>query len=218
MDYNAIPKQMREARRWLVWGRKKARGTQSVKSPYYVSGKARGLGGQLDAPDDLMQLATFEQAIEVDGYSGIGFALGPDGYGGVWQGIDLDGVPAAGLHDVALVLPGYVERSPSGHGLHAIGYGESFKNLGANGSGVEAYCGKRYFTVTGDFLWGDICCLADFTQQVLLPRHTSALHRDVEPQRRSDSDTQNLSNSGNPDRHEMGGWRFQTTVIRPQPG
>ena len=75
-------------------------------------------------------------------------------------------------------LPGYTERSPSGDGLHAIGYGRKFKALGSNSSGVEAYSEGRYFTVTGDGARrGKIVCIADHVEQVLAPLHSRKLVR-----------------------------------------
>jgi primase-polymerase (primpol)-like protein len=84
----------------------------------------------------------------------VGFALGPDGNGGCWQGIDLDHLSEhPELQTLVERLPGYVERSPSVDGVHAIGYGQSFETLSQNGSGIEAYSERRFFTVTGD-AWG----------------------------------------------------------------
>ena len=113
---------------------------------------------------------TFEQAIaslEVGSFDGIGFALG-DG----WQGIDLDKVDSNGLAHLVSDLPGYVECSPSGKGWHAIGYGLPFENMGSDSSGIEAYSGRRFFTVTGNEGHGTPVCLAEFVCQRLAPlRH-----------------------------------------------
>jgi len=79
-------------------------------------------------------------------------------------------------------LPGYVETSPSGNGVHAIGYGRSFKTLGSNGSGIEAYASKRYFTVTGTQARGYPVCTGDFVEMKLALRHSSIFHRDTESQ------------------------------------
>lgn len=130
---------MKATRRWLV---------HRAKVPHYANGSTRSA---TDTSEDQAQLVSYDEACDArdaGGYDGIGFALGPDGDGGHWQGIDLDDIKTNGLASIANSLPGYVERSPSGNGAHAIGYGERFDTLGANGSGIEAYSYGRYFTVT----------------------------------------------------------------------
>jgi hypothetical protein len=194
MQAALIPVQMIEAQRWLLWkGQQRASGGKPSKVPYYVNGKQRGRKIKLDSPEDLAQLVSYgevQAAFEAGGYSGIGFALGPDGTGNYWQGIDLDEIEAAGLQQVAEALLGYVEGSPSGLGLHGIGYGRAFKTLGANRSGIEAYWRARYFTVTGLSVRGKLCCLADFVEQLLTPIHSGSFHSahsTIEPQESQDS-------------------------------
>ena len=150
-DYSHLPVEMQRACRWLLWRLIPATtpGKIPKKIPYYISGKPRGA---TDTPADRAQLATLEEALAAKAtgdYTGLGFALGPDGNGGYWQGIDYDHLSRhpewAPLIDAT---PGYLETSPSGDGLHAIGYGQPFTTLPANASGVEAYTDGRYFTVT----------------------------------------------------------------------
>lgn len=189
-DWNErpIPLLMREAKRWLVWRFNHRGGGKPTKVPYYTSGKMRGKGIALDSPQDLANLSTFSEACAVaHKYSGIGFALGPDASGKFWQGIDLDGIQGAGLEELAERLPGYVERSPSLIGMHAIGLGRAFNTLGSNGTGIEAYCGKRYFTVTGDYVQGELCCIAAFVDSELRPLHSNTLHRGTESQESQES-------------------------------
>jgi len=162
---------MRAAKRWLVW--------TANKQPFYLNGKPRK--GKLDTESDWKALGTYEQAkLAVEAgkgkFAGIGFALGPDGTGGHWQGIDLDDVQEKHLSDIANALPGYVELSPSGNGAHAIGYGRDFKTLGSNGSGVEAYAKGRYFTFTESMILDSMpVCLASFVEQTVAPRHNMRL-------------------------------------------
>jgi hypothetical protein len=161
-----LPAPMIEARRWLLWDRDKV--------PHYTSGVRRS--GTLDSPEDLSRLDTFDNALRAfrsGRYAGIGFALGPDADGIHWQGIDLDKLdekPAAAA--MAELLPGYVERSPSGRGLHALGIGRHFRTLGKNDTGIEAYAAGRYFTVTGDALRGDLEDLSEFVQGTLARAHS----------------------------------------------
>ena len=128
---------MKTAKRWLL---------HKDKRPFYANGSSRG---KTDTPEDLAMLVTYEEAcaafISNPGqFSGLGFALGPDGTGWYWQGIDLDNVVENNLSHLANALPGYVEKSPSAKGCHAIGYGRHFATLGSNGSGTEAYDSGRY--------------------------------------------------------------------------
>ena len=172
---------------WLLWKEepnadpnKKRR-----KVPYYAMGSRRA--GALDGPDDRAQLRTFDEVAavferEAGTYTGIGIALGPDGSGGYVQGIDLDDIQHKGLSDIAnrwvrgdFSGMGYVEASPSGEGLHILGYGRHFDSLGPNASGIEAYAGARFFTFTGNCVRANgACCptdLADFVESELAPRH-----------------------------------------------
>jgi hypothetical protein len=159
---------MQGAKRWIVWA--------PDKQPFYVDGSPRR--GTLDTPDDIQRLATFDDAcrsVQASNgrFAGVGFALGPDEYGGHWQGIDLDAITANQLSDLANRLPGYVEMSPSGNGAHAIGYGAHFSALGSNGTGIEAYASGRYFTFTGNTIRdGGLVDLAPWAAQYLAPRHT----------------------------------------------
>ena len=157
--------EMKLARRWLL--------ADGGKVPYYVNGQRRS--GALDDPEDIARLASYQEACAAlaarPGWL-LGFALGPDGAGGHWQGIDLDKVVANQLADLANHVLGYVEMSPSNTGVHAIGYGRSFVSLGSNGTGIEAYAAGRYFTVTERVIRDDgLVCLAGHVEQVLAPRH-----------------------------------------------
>ena len=170
---------MRRARRWLNWMLvpNDAPGKKPKKVPYYPSGAMRS--GKLDSPEDVARFGTFEQALaalSTGMYAGLGFALGPDGTGNFWQGIDLDDMPNhPALGPIADDLPGYTEGSPSGHGRHGVGYGRQFASLGSNDSGVEAYSAGRFFTVTGASAGtGAIEDIADFVDQRIRPVHARA--------------------------------------------
>lgn len=169
----SIPIAMREAKRWLLW-RKEDRGGVIAKIPYYASGERRN--GTLDTDADRAKLADFETALQAftsGQYAGLGFALGPDENGHHWQGIDLDHVSTKPtLKALAASLPGYVETSPSGDGLHAIGCGLAFRSLGSNKSGIEAYSKGRYFTVTGQVVRGDIEDVSEYVKETLAPLHS----------------------------------------------
>lgn len=165
-DFADLPEQMKQTRRWLV---------RKGKQPFYANGNPRS--GRLDGPADVANFATFDEALHAlrtGEFNGLGFALGPDPTGRCWQGIDLDDLPGRPeLQHLADALPGYTERSPSGKGMHAIGYGRPFTTLSPNGTGIEAYSSGRYFTVTaaGAGLHGP-CDLADFVERDLQPLHS----------------------------------------------
>ena len=97
------------------------------------------------------------EAVTANQATGTGFAFLPDD--GL-IGIDLDHVrdPETGtLTPRALAIVeacnSYTEISPSGTGLHIYveGVSETFKS---NDIGVEVFCGRQFFTVTGDHLEG----------------------------------------------------------------
>jgi hypothetical protein len=183
---NNLPQRMREARRWLVYKLVPRPGGEGKprKVPHYVDGSPRR--GALDSPQDAARLGTLAQALErlgAGGYAGLGFALGPDG-DGHWQGIDFDAMSRhPELEALAHRLPGYREWSPSGDGMHAIGYGRAFPPLAANTTGIEAYSGGRFFTVTGEAMGGELTDLAPFVAESLEPMHAIA---DPEPRGRGE--------------------------------
>ena len=177
-NFDNLPDEMRRAIRWLLYKNEPNQDSNKKKprkAPYYTSGVKRH--GVLDSPADCSELATFEdalRALNTGDYAGLGFALGLDGEtGNYWQGIDVDGISDhPELSDVVDDLPGYTEQSPSGNGMHAIGYGRKFQSLGSNASGIEAYSGGRFFTVTGDYSGiHSPCCLASFVEDYLTPMH-----------------------------------------------
>jgi hypothetical protein len=179
MSHTQLPgsEAMRNADRWILWKsipnedpEKKPR-----KVPVYSSGRNRQ--GELDTPRDIANLSTYDEAcreFKSGKYAELGFALGYDGNGGYWQGIDFDNLSEnTNLKELIPDLPGYVENSPSKNGLHAIGYGEDFHSMGSNSTGIEAYSKGRYFTVTGDKVADNpLTCLADFIESRLRPIHS----------------------------------------------
>lgn len=157
VTFDAIPPTLAARAQWLVWrfeskpGDKKPR-----KVPYYVSG-ARRTGEQGSDADRaaLVDLASARAAVEkaAGRWTGVGFAFLP---GDGLIGVDLDGMfdPATGLmteRGAAIVANcnSYTEFSPSGKGVHIICSGET-ETFKSNDVGVEVFCGRQFFTFTGN--------------------------------------------------------------------
>lgn len=158
-DFSAIPAALRDRPQWLCWRlEEKPGGKKPAKMPYYASGKRRtGVQGS-DA--DRAALVPLDQAIAAMTAlqaSGIGFAFLPDD--GL-IGIDLDKMadPASGeiaprAQSIIDSCASYTEWSPSGKGFHIYVLGETATTKD-NGIGVEMFCGRQFFTVTGRHLSG----------------------------------------------------------------
>jgi hypothetical protein len=175
---------------WLLWRLEPNPdpAKKPIKVPYYAHGGRRH--GQLDGPEDRARLVGYAEALAqherlAGAYEGLAVALGPDGRGGCWQGIDLDNIEQRGLADIAnrwvrgdCAGWGYVEVTPSETGVHIIGYGSEFPALGSNASGIEAYSGGRFFTFTGRAALHISPCrpvdLSTYVSDVLAPRHNAA--------------------------------------------
>ena len=168
---SVIPGWLKQNERCLLWrAESKPNKAKPSKVPYYTNGRKRN--GKLGSPEDLAQLASFDDAYNVylgnpDRWAGIGLAL-----------IDGDNVAAVDLDNI--ILDGrivkddlvlrrmlreagnqncYIESSPSGRGLRIIGtISESFPAITKP---YEAYCRDRYVTITGQnpvnpSSWGNI--------------------------------------------------------------
>lgn len=171
-----LPDAMLQAKRWLLWEERPNPDSlkKPLKVPYYSAGTPRG---ETDTSEDASRLVSFSDAFNayIDNlgkYTGLGFALGNDGTGNHWQGIDFDGISQhENLSALKDILPGYVEISPNGDGVHCIGYGRKFEAIGPNKEdGIEAYSTGRYFTVTANALQnGALHDLNSFIEKHLHP-------------------------------------------------
>jgi predicted P-loop ATPase len=158
-DFSAIPEALRSRPQWLCWClEQKAGAKKPAKMPYYASGKRRT--GVQGSDEDRAALVTFDLAVAAMAStkaSGIGFAFLPDD--GL-IGIDLDkmvdeetGELSPRAQKIIEACASYTEWSPSGNGFHiyVLGTTETTKD---NGIGVEMFCSKQFFTVTGRHLAG----------------------------------------------------------------
>jgi predicted P-loop ATPase len=158
-NHSAIPAALKSARQWLIWRLESKPGAKKpAKMPYYASGKRRT--GQQGSDADRDALVSFDEAIAAmpaKKADGIGFAfLTGDGF----IGIDLDnavdletGEISQRAQRIIAACDSYAEWSPSGKGFHIYVLGET-ATAKDNGIGVEMFCGRQFFTVTGKHLAG----------------------------------------------------------------
>lgn len=152
------PTYLKKLTAWLMWRYEYLPDRDKpLKVPYYISGDKRfGVQG---GPNDLKQLATFEQAQAAaikQGFDGIGFAVLPQ-FGVIALDFD-DCVDSKGIHrDVESVIAGtYSEFSPSGQGIRAFYVGsldDRKSTLSAHPDqdyGFEVFCKNGFVTVTGN--------------------------------------------------------------------
>lgn len=147
---DAIPSTLKSTPHWVLW-----RTRHGKKPPYSVH---TGRAVDITKPG---AGATFEQAwhtlLSSDRFEGLGYILSGDGL----VGIDIDDclsdphATADALEFLDAVGCQYIEISPSGQGLHGLGFDQT-ANLPATGwfksAKVEIYANKRYLTVTGQLL------------------------------------------------------------------
>jgi len=159
---NVLPQGLLSLPRWLLWKAVPQSNGKPRKVPFYVTGKPRK--GVLGGLADLKNLASFNVALATylsnpTKWAGLGFALiDGDGVGA----LDFDGCINNGAiqavdpvvqNAILLVqqMGVYLEVSPSGNGLRAIGSTHGFKNMMTP---FEAYCRDRFVTITGNCLSG----------------------------------------------------------------
>lgn len=149
-----VPTALRERAQWLLWRFEEKPGDKKPrKVPYYASGHRRT--GKQGDDRDRAQLVSFDQVraeLVVGDWSGVGFAFLP---GDGLIGIDLDGVidPDTGTLQeraagIIKACASFTEYSPSGKGVHIYCLGETTSQK-SNEIGVEVFCGRQFFTVTG---------------------------------------------------------------------
>lgn len=159
MKLECIPPSLRQLTRWIWWDKQ--------KKPHSAA------TGELIDPTNPKCGVPYEDAVDYMllelSACGLGFMLG-DGIAGV----DIDGAfdEAGCLHSdareiVELMKPCYMERSPSGNGIHILGFGVKSRMACKKPLPVskmlEVYDKGRYFTVTGDRLPESAADLTDLT-------------------------------------------------------
>src|ERR1700730_9669252 len=160
----AIPGDMREARRWVVWNLETRHG-KPTKVPYQAvcpTTCASSTDATTWSAFDTAQMALADGKAD-----GLGFVLG-DGYAGV----DLDacrdpeiGMISAQAQTIVDESASYAEISPSGTGVHVLLRAKL--RLGGRRRGhVEIYADGRYFTVTGHHLEGTPTTIEERTAEL----------------------------------------------------
>jgi Protein of unknown function (DUF3987) len=209
----AFPPELLKMRQWLLWRFVvKPDQKKPSKVPYYATtGELRGwpMGKPKDGtptdtqpqveqghPLDREHLVSFDEAFEAMqdlGFDGIGFAFLP---GDGLIGIDLDVYddPAKKARADAIIreVGSWAETSPSGTGVHIICRGEveTFKH---NGIGIEVFCGRQFFTMTGRHIEGTPAQLHAISPDVL-----TKLQRTVQKAKDADREAKAASRGEQP--------------------
>lgn len=162
---SAVPDCLKQQAQWLIWKKEpKANGEGFTKIPY--DAKRPTYKAASNKPETWAAFVTASDAVSEGQADGIGFAFAE---GDSLVGIDLDHVldsetgklnPAA--QEIVEQFSGraYIERSPSGDGIHIWCHGKALRTgKGTTEKWCEVYdaTSPRYFTVTGErFCDGDI--------------------------------------------------------------
>ena len=151
-QFECIPADLQKLQRWVAWKAEGAPGEKPRKVPY-APDRLNTKASSTD-PETWGSFAQAEAAYFEGNRTGVGIVLNGDGL----VGVDIDhcvsdGVPSPKAMALLDRLgANYIEVSPSGTGLRALGYGEQL-DAGVNGSldGLKAefYSTGRYLTLTG---------------------------------------------------------------------
>lgn len=153
--YAFVPASLKAKKQWVCWKLEPRENGKSTKVPYQPNGMHASVS-------DPRTRSTFEECqAQVHNFGGLGFVFTKEAR---IIGIDLDHCykTDGSLEDwaeaiVAACSNSYIERSPSGDGLHILCFGIPIETGARKWSkpgtaieqGIEVYDGGRYFTVTG---------------------------------------------------------------------
>ncbi|KAB2893171.1 MAG: hypothetical protein F9K35_17160, partial [Burkholderiaceae bacterium] len=162
--WETIPASLAQRQQWVLWKYEwDAKREKWLKVPYYVAGGRRT--GDQGSDRDRQRLATLPVARAAyerrhgaaDAWCGIGFAFLP---GDGLIGIDLDrhadkdaGTLSERAAKIVAAFNTYTEYSTSGTGIHLYLEGHTH-TAKSNDIGVEMFCEKQYFIVTGHHVAG----------------------------------------------------------------
>ena len=152
-QFDCIPEALKKRPCWVVWKAEGAPGDKPRKVPY--TPKEPNKRASATDPKTWGSFEQAEFAYLIDDLTGVGVVLNGDGL----VGVDIDNCVSNGkASSEAMALldklgAAYIEVSPSGNGLRAIGYGEHLDagvNGSLNGLKAEFYSTGRYLTITGN--------------------------------------------------------------------
>ena len=151
-NFDDIPNKLKEIPQWVVWNSRKR---EKKDGGYYLSKEPVSINNDFGFRwDNEKNLCTFQEvqtAYNNGNFNGIGFVLFPKDK---LVCIDIDDLENVNdlppeLHN--LTLHSYVEKSPSGNGLHLWIEGEKPEWVGTKQNGIEFFGGQtKFITVTGD--------------------------------------------------------------------
>lgn len=152
MAYNNIPQEMRQYNQWVLWRYEDDSGSKPTKVPYSANPSTFGKHAAVDDPHTW---SSFGQVLEVlqrptHTFSGMGFVLTEHD---PFVFVDLDDSNGDTekynrQFKIYNTFKTYSELSPSGKGLHLIGYGAV--PSGRKRSAIEIYSRLRFMTMTGN--------------------------------------------------------------------
>ena len=165
-----FPSELTSRQQWLLWRFEQQEGDKKPrKVPYYANGNRRT--GEQGSPQDRAKLVDYDTAMAlVAGYDGVGFAFLPDD--GL-IGVDLDACINTDdeyrkrlAASVIKKCASFTEFSPSGNGVHIILSG-TCRTFKSNDIGVEVFCGRQFFTMTGNVHPESAATIGPMTDELL---------------------------------------------------
>ena len=159
VQFKNIPVELKKIPRWLLW-RYVEMGEGETKRLSKMPLQVNGSAASSTNPKHWVDFFTAEEAVKNGDYSGVGFVFTEDDN---LVGIDLDDciepdtqqlTPFA--QNIVDQVEGYVEISPSGTGIKIFTRGDFTHAHVDHTLGFEAYSRARFFTVTGNFMSGEI--------------------------------------------------------------
>ena len=155
-----FPEILLTKKNWICWKYEIING-RKTKIPY------NPLTGKKAKSTDPNTWTTYQNARHAKGYDGIGYVFNGDGI----FGIDIDHCIDDTTNNIkdkiqAIIktMDSYTEKSPSGKGIHIIGFyhGKNMKSQRKND--IEIYFTGRYFTMSGRPINGNK--IADLTEKI----------------------------------------------------
>src|SRR5215471_10384304 len=147
--FELVPQELKDRPQWVMW-RRALRAGKETKVPYQLNGNMAAV----DRPETWTSfLAAEAELANGGGFDGIGFVLTTED---PYVGVDLDGDPMKSEDALITIfrLSSYMERSPSGQGVHIWVKGKlpPDDNPRRRRGPIEVYESGRYLTVTWNFI------------------------------------------------------------------